>query len=122
MVARWTKSKSSPSFIAAIKITGVDDIGMVNKIADVIAEHKAVVRSFNYKMDDGMFEGMLNIMVSNHNVLYGVIRKIQSIKGILKASRIDSGNNFRFRIGDCGFHENSDFGLRFKLILVISDC
>ena len=93
VVARWTKSKSSPSFIAAIKITGVDDIGMVNKIADVIAEHKAVVRSFNYKMDDGMFEGMLNIMVSNHNVLYGVIRKIQSIKGILKASRVDSGNN-----------------------------
>jgi GTP pyrophosphokinase len=93
VVARWTKSKSSPSFIAAIKITGVDDIGMVNKIADVIAEHKAVVRSFNYKMDDGMFEGMLNIMVSNQNDLYGVIRKIQSIKGILKASRIDSGNN-----------------------------
>ena len=93
VVARWTKSKSSPSFIAAIKITGVDDIGMVNKIADVIADHKAVVRSFNYKMDDGMFEGMLNIMVSNHNVLYGVIRRIQSIKGILKASRVDSGNN-----------------------------
>ena len=89
VVARWTKSKSSPSFIAAVKITGVDDIGMVNKIADVIAEHKAVVRSFNYKMDDGMFEGMLNIMVSNQNVLYGVIRKIQSIKGILKASRVD---------------------------------
>ena len=93
VVARWTKSKSSPSFIAAVKITGVDDIGMVNKIADVIAEHKAVVRSFNYKMDDGMFEGMLNIMVSNQNDLYGVIRKIQSIKGILKASRVDSGNN-----------------------------
>ncbi len=90
VVARWTKSKSSPSFVAAIKITGVDDIGMVNKIADVIANHKAVVRSFNYKMDDGMFEGILNIMVANHNMLYGVIRRIQSIKGILKASRIDS--------------------------------
>ena len=93
VTARWTKSKNSPSFIAAIKITGVDDVGMVNKIADVIAEYKAVVRNFNYKMDDGMFEGILNIMVSNHNVLYGVIRKIQSIKGILKASRIDGGNN-----------------------------
>ncbi len=90
VVARWTKSKSSPSFVAAIKITGVDDIGMVNKIADVIAEHKAVVRNFNYKMDDGMFEGMLNIMVSNQNDLYGVIRKIQSIKGILKATRYDN--------------------------------
>jgi GTP diphosphokinase / guanosine-3',5'-bis(diphosphate) 3'-diphosphatase len=93
VVARWTKSRSSPSFIAAIKITGVADIGMVNKIADVIAEHKAVVRNFNYKMEDGLFEGMLNIMVSNQNVLYGVIRKIQELKGILKASRVDGGSN-----------------------------
>lgn len=91
VVARWTKSKGTPSFIATIKITGVDDIGIVNKIADVITEHKAVMRNFNYKMDEGMFEGMLNILVSNHNVLYGVIRKVQSIKGVLKASRVDSG-------------------------------
>jgi GTP pyrophosphokinase len=93
VAARWTKSRSSPSFIATIKITGVDDIGMVNKIADIIAEHKAVIRNFNYKMEEGMFEGILNILVSNHNVLYGVIRRIQSIKGIFKASRVDSGNN-----------------------------
>jgi GTP diphosphokinase / guanosine-3',5'-bis(diphosphate) 3'-diphosphatase len=91
VVARWTKSKNSPSFVATIKITGVDDIGMVNKIADIIADHKAVVRNFNYKMDEGLFEGVLNIMVSNHNTLYGVIRKIQSTKGILKASRVDAG-------------------------------
>jgi len=93
VAARWTKSKGTPSYIATIKITGVDDIGMVNKIADVIAAHKATIRSFNYKMDEDVFEGMLNILVPNHNVLYGVIRKIQSIKGILKASRVDSGNN-----------------------------
>jgi GTP diphosphokinase / guanosine-3',5'-bis(diphosphate) 3'-diphosphatase len=91
VVARWTKSKNSPSFVATIKITGVDDIGMVNKIADIIADHKAVVRNFNYKMDEGLFEGILNIMVSNHNILYGVIRKIQGTKGILKASRVDAG-------------------------------
>jgi len=91
VVARWTKSNNSPSFIASVKITGVEDIGIVNKIADIISEHKASIRSFNYSIDDGMFEGMLNIMVPNHNVLYGVIRKIQGIKGILKASRFDSG-------------------------------
>jgi len=89
--ARWSKSKNSPSFIAAIKITGVEDIGMVNKIADVIADNNAVVRSFNYNMADGMFEGTLNIMVPNSDVLQGIIRKIQGIKGILKTSRYDSG-------------------------------
>jgi len=38
-------------------------------------------------MDDGMFEGTLNILVPNNDVLYGIIRKIQAIKGVLKASR-----------------------------------
>jgi GTP pyrophosphokinase len=93
IAARWSKSKSSPSFIAAIKITGIEDVGMVNKIADVIADQKAVVRSFNYNMADGMFEGILNIMVPNSDVLHGIIRKIQGIKGILKTSRYDNSGN-----------------------------
>ena len=90
IAARWSKSKSSASFIAAIKITGIEDIGMVNKIADVIAAHNAVVRSFNYNMADGLFEGMLNIMVPNNDVLHSIIRKVQGIKGILKAARYDN--------------------------------
>jgi guanosine-3',5'-bis(diphosphate) 3'-pyrophosphohydrolase len=90
IAARWSKSNSSPSFVAAIKITGIEDTGMVNKIADVIADQKAVIRSFNYNMTDGLFEGMLNIMVPNSDVLYGIMRKIQGIKGILKTSRYDN--------------------------------
>jgi len=90
IAARWSKSKSTPSFVAAIKITGIEDIGMVNKIADVIAADKAVVRSFNYNMADGLFEGILNIMVPNSDVLYGIMRKIQGIKGILKVTRYDN--------------------------------
>ena len=87
----FRSSGSIPSFIASVKITGVEDIGMVNKIADVIAEHNAVMRSFNYNMNDGLFEGKLNILVPNSDVLHSVIRKIQSIKGIVKASRQDGG-------------------------------
>ena len=45
---------------------------------------EGVVRSFNYNMDDGLFEGILNIMVPNSDVLHGIIRKIQGLKGILK--------------------------------------
>jgi len=90
IAARWSKSKSSPSFVATVKITGIEDVGMVNKIADVIADHNAVVRSFNYNMADGMFEGILNIMVPNSDVLHGIMRKIQGIKGILKVTRYDN--------------------------------
>jgi GTP pyrophosphokinase len=88
--AKWIKSKVAPSFVASVKITGVEDMGMVNRIADVLAVNNVTIRSFNYKMDEGLFEGMLNIMVPNNDVLHGVMRKIQAIKGILKVTRSDS--------------------------------
>jgi GTP diphosphokinase / guanosine-3',5'-bis(diphosphate) 3'-diphosphatase len=93
IAARWSKSRNIPSFIAAIKITGIEDIGMVNKIADVIAGNNGVIRSFNYNMTDGLFEGILNIMVPNSDILHQIMRKIQAIKGILKVTRYDSAGN-----------------------------
>ncbi|NLJ42515.1 MAG: bifunctional (p)ppGpp synthetase/guanosine-3',5'-bis(diphosphate) 3'-pyrophosphohydrolase [Bacteroidales bacterium] len=87
VMARWTRTKSLPSFLASVRITGVEDIGIVNKIADILASYTITVRSFNYKFDEGMFEGTLNILVPNNDVLYGIIRKIQSVKGVIKASR-----------------------------------
>ena len=90
VVARWTESKNMPSFKSSIKITGIEDIGIVNKIADIISEYKASLRSFNYNMDDGIFEGVLNIMVTNNNVLQGIIRRIAKIKGVHKATRFDN--------------------------------
>jgi len=87
VAARWTKTKGAPTFSAVIKISGVDDIGISNRIADIIAGYNITVRNFSYSMEEGTFEGNLHIMVPNNDVLYGIIRKIQSIKGVLKASR-----------------------------------
>jgi GTP diphosphokinase / guanosine-3',5'-bis(diphosphate) 3'-diphosphatase len=87
VAARWTKTKGAPTFSAVIKVSGVEDIGIGNKIADIITGYNVSVRNFSYNMDEGMFEGTLSIMVPNNDVLYGIIRKIQAIKGVLKASR-----------------------------------
>ncbi|MGB8491443.1 MAG: RelA/SpoT family protein [Bacteroidales bacterium] len=91
VVARWTNMKNAPTFLATIKVSGVDDAGISNKIADIIANYTVSIRNFTYKMDEGMFEGILNILVPNNDVLYGIIRKIRSIKGVMKASR-QTGN------------------------------
>jgi len=85
--ARWTKSKSSTSFITSIKITGVENIGIVNQISDVISAYNVTMRNFSYNMEDGMFEGTLNLLVPNNDVLYGILKKIQSIKGVLRVIR-----------------------------------
>jgi hypothetical protein len=42
-------------------------------------------------MTDGLFEGMLNIMVPNSDILHGIMRKIQGLKGILKVTRYGNG-------------------------------
>jgi GTP pyrophosphokinase len=90
VIAKWSDSKNMLSFKSAIKITGNEDIGIVNKIADIISENKVSLRSFNYDMADGAFEGILTIMVPNNNVLQGIIRKITGISGVHRAVRFDT--------------------------------
>ena len=84
---RWGSTKSTTSFITSIKITGVENVGIVNQISEIISSYHVTIRSFTYNMEDGMFEGTLNLLVPNNDVLYGIIRKIHSIKGILKVVR-----------------------------------
>ncbi len=79
-----------PSFKSSIKITGVEDISIVNKIADLVTADKVNLRSFNYSTDNGIFEGILTVMIPNNNVLQGIIRKLLNIKGVNKAVRYDS--------------------------------
>jgi guanosine-3',5'-bis(diphosphate) 3'-pyrophosphohydrolase len=90
VVARWTESKNPSSFRCSVKITGTEDIDIVNKIADIISDYKVTLRSFNYNMDDGIFEGVLNIMVPNNNILQGIMKKIITIRGVHKAIRYDN--------------------------------
>jgi GTP pyrophosphokinase len=91
IAARWSKTGNIPTFIATIKITGIADQVIVNRIADVISESRTTIRSFNYNMNEGLFEGTLNIMVPNYNTLQLIIRRIHGLKGILRAIRADAG-------------------------------
>jgi GTP pyrophosphokinase len=90
VAAKWTNTRNMPSFRASVKITGIEDIGIVNRIADIIAAYNVSLRSFNYNFNDGMFEGILSIMVPNNNVLQGIIKKILGVKGIFKAVRMET--------------------------------
>jgi GTP diphosphokinase / guanosine-3',5'-bis(diphosphate) 3'-diphosphatase len=87
--ARWTESGQSPSFIATIKVSGVEDIGIVTRISEVMTNYKVTMRGFNYTINDGLFEGLIQVSVPNVNILYGLIKKIQSLKGVMRAIRPD---------------------------------
>lgn len=88
--ATWTSTKTMPSFLSSIRISGIEEVGIINRIDEILKSFNISVRSFSYKIDEGLFEGVLNITVANNDVLYGVIRKIQSLKGILKVTRTEN--------------------------------
>ncbi|MCD6566069.1 MAG: bifunctional (p)ppGpp synthetase/guanosine-3',5'-bis(diphosphate) 3'-pyrophosphohydrolase [Bacteroidales bacterium] len=85
---RWTKPAGSESFLANIRISGVDEIGIINKITDVISNYVRVnMRSISVESKEGLFESNLKVLVSGNKVLEGLVRKLEKIKGVTKVSR-----------------------------------
>ncbi len=92
--AKWTKSAAKQSFQAIIKVVGVDEIGMLNRITDVISKDlKVRMRSITMDSNDGMFEGKLKVLIDSSKHLEMLMSKIKKEKGILKVIRVDSAEN-----------------------------
>ncbi len=92
--AQWTKDASKQSFQATIKVSGVDETGMLSKITDIISKDlKIRMRSISIDSNDGMFDGKLKLFVDSAKHLDGLISKLKKEKGILKVIRIDSEDN-----------------------------
>jgi GTP pyrophosphokinase len=88
--ARWTRLDASRGFLTSVKLTGVENLGIVTRISEILSEFRVSVKNFAYKMDNGLFEGRIDLLVPNVNVLYGLIKKIQSVKGITRVTRVDN--------------------------------
>jgi GTP pyrophosphokinase len=88
--ARWTDSKGTPRYETTIRITGTDDLGIVNKITDVISKDlKVSMRSIAVDSNDGMFEGKIVVYVKDTAHLKNLVEKLGRLKGILSASRME---------------------------------
>ncbi len=88
--ARWTRLDAARGFLTSVKLTGIENLGIVARITDILSEYRVSVKNFTYKMDNGLFEGKIDLLVPNTNMLYGLIKKMQAVKGITKATRIDN--------------------------------
>ena len=88
--ARWTRLDTSRGFLTSVRLTGVENLGIVARISDILSGYKVSVKNFSYRMDNGLFEGKIELLVPNVNVLYGIIKKIQAVKGITRATRIEN--------------------------------
>lgn len=89
--ARWKESKIATSFQTTIKVSGLDELGMVNRISEVISKDlKVNMRSFTMSSANGMFEGRIQLYVTDTKHLEMLLYRLAKIKGIQKAVRVSS--------------------------------
>jgi len=91
--ARWTNQQEI-AFLTGIRLTGIDDVGVINNITKVISnDFKVNIRSLSVEGNDGIFEGTIMVYVNDTSHLAGLIKRLKQISGILTVNRFDSQPN-----------------------------
>ncbi len=87
---RWTKQHEI-AFLTGIKLTGIDDVGLLNKITNVITGQMNLnMRALSFEGSDGVFEGKIMVYVHDTNELEDLLSRLTALEGILEVSRFDS--------------------------------
>ncbi len=89
---KWVSHKLM-SFLAVIKITGIDTSGIAGEIATLIAkEEKVSMRMIHFDTRDGIFEGIIHLYVHNTADLNNIVSRIFQVKGVENVMRIEAEN------------------------------
>ena len=85
--AKWT-TKENLDFTASLKLNGIDSVGLVNKVTQIISKQLHVdIKAINIYTHDGVFEGEITLKVHNETFLSEITKKLEKIEGIVKISR-----------------------------------
>tara|TARA_B100001250_G_scaffold87804_1_gene72622 strand:- start:10732 stop:12936 length:2205 start_codon:yes stop_codon:yes gene_type:complete len=85
--AKWI-SKGEIDFIASINIKGIDSVGLMNRVTQIISNQMHVnIKSINITSDDGIFEGIITLKVHNVSFLEELTKKLMRIKAISSITR-----------------------------------
>ena len=86
--AKWRENEKI-TFLAGIKIIGIDRKGLLQEITRVISEVWNInMRGLVMESSDGVFEGSLMVYISDADNLNRLIGNIKAIDGIEKVFRI----------------------------------
>ena len=87
---KWVSHKLM-SFLAVIKMTGLDTPGIVSEITTLIAkEEKVNMRMIHFETRDGIFEGMIHLYVHNTADLNNIVSRISALKGVESVVRMEA--------------------------------
>jgi GTP pyrophosphokinase len=88
MQAKWIDS-TQQQFKAILNITGMDTMGLTNKLTKVISNNMHVnIQSISLKGEAGIFHGQVAVIVQNNTILKKLIENIKKIDGVDKVTRI----------------------------------
>ena len=78
------------SFLIYLYIKGIDNVGLLNKITEVISKEMNVnIRKINVETNDGIFEGKIQLYVHDVDDVKKIINNLRKIKDIKVANRIE---------------------------------
>ena len=87
---KWTRQHNI-AFLTGIKINGIDDVGLVNKITNIITGQMNLnMRSISFESEDGIFEGIIMIYVHDTSELDDLNSRLSALDGILSVERFDA--------------------------------
>ncbi len=87
---KWAKNKEI-SFLTGLKIIGLDDVGVIHKITNIISgEMKINIAALTIESDSGIFKGSVKIFVHDKEELKELVDKLKNLQGIQKIDRFDA--------------------------------
>ena len=87
--AEWF-TKINDNLVSSLLINGTDRIGVLDDITKIISSQlKVNMKSISIKMKDGIFEGKIELFVSDTLQLFKLIEKLQKVKNVIGIKRID---------------------------------
>ncbi len=86
---KWAKNKEI-SFLTGVKIVGMDDVGVVNKITNLISgELKINIASLSIEAKEGLFQGNIRLYVHDREELQKLVQSLKDLPGIESVERYD---------------------------------
>lgn len=87
--AKW-KQEEDIVFLAGLKITGIDSIGFIHRLTEVISVKLGLnIRNLQLESSSGVVVAYVTIYVKNLNSLKEVIELLRKIDGVRKVTRLD---------------------------------
>lgn len=87
--ARWT-GQEMVERVAGIRINGIDQIGLVNRLTEIISkEYNVNMKSISFETEDGIFEGKINVLVYDLDHLEKLMHKFEQVEGVQRVARWD---------------------------------